>query len=76
VRAEAFDLLTAIGRGCVGAVQLLPSDTRPEGWEQVSATVLSEAQVAAHLRNIVASASPFAGNEELDEFRISIAGTQ
>ena len=30
---EAFDLLTAIGRDCVGAVQLLPPDTEPEGME-------------------------------------------
>ena len=76
VRTDAFDLLTAIGRDCVGAVQLLPPDTAPEGWDQISATVLSEAQVAAHLRNVVAPPSTFAGDEDTDEFRISIAGAQ
>src|SRR5579864_6895904 len=29
---EAFDLLNAIGRDCVGAVQLLPEDQTPDGW--------------------------------------------
>lgn len=76
VRSDAFDLLTAIGRDCVGAVQLLPPDTAPENCDQVRATALSEAQVAAHLRSVVAPTSTFAGDEDLDEFRISIAGAQ
>lgn len=76
VRTDAFDLLTAIGRDCAGAVQLLPPDTAPEGWDQISATALSEAQVAAHLRSVVAPPSTFAGDEDPDEFRISIAGAQ
>jgi serine/threonine-protein kinase HipA len=75
VRIDAFDLLTAIGRDCVGAVQLLPPDAVPEGWNQVRATVLSEAQVAAHLRSVVAPRT-FAGDETPDNFRISIAGAQ
>ena len=41
VRTDAFDLLTAIGRDCVGAVQLLPPDTVPEGWDRISATAQS-----------------------------------
>jgi serine/threonine-protein kinase HipA len=76
VRADTFDLLTAIGRECVGAVQLQPPDTAPEGWDRINATALSEAQVAAHLRSVVAPPSTFSGDEHPDEFRISIAGTQ
>ena len=34
---EAFDLLTAIGRDCVGAVQLLPENMEPHGWDRVDA---------------------------------------
>ena len=76
VRTDAFDLLTAIGRDCVGAVQLLPPDSTPEGWDRISAIALSEAKVAAHLRSVVAPPSTFAGDEDPDEFRISIAGAQ
>ena len=32
---EAFDPLTAIGRDCVGAVQLLPDDEKPTGFDEV-----------------------------------------
>jgi serine/threonine-protein kinase HipA len=76
VRADTFDLLTAIGRDCVGAVQLLPMAAAPEGWNQIQATALNDAQVAAHLRSVVTPASGFGANEEPDEFRISIAGAQ
>lgn len=76
VQTDTFDLLTAIGRDCVGAAQLLPPDTLPEGWNQVRATVLNEAQIAAHLRSVVAPPNAFAGDENPDEFRISIAGAQ
>jgi serine/threonine-protein kinase HipA len=76
VRADTFDLLTAIGRDCVGAVQLLPPDTAPEDWDRINATALSEAQVALHLRSVVAPPSTFGGDQDPDEFRISIAGAQ
>lgn len=76
VRTDTFDLLTAIGRDCVGAVQLLPVDAAPEGWDRIQATALNGAQVAAHLRSVVAPASGFGANEDPDEFRISIAGAQ
>ena len=32
---EAFELLTAIGRDCVGAVQVLPERTEPAGFDRV-----------------------------------------
>jgi len=32
---ESFDLLAAIGRDCVGALQLLPEGAEPEGLAQV-----------------------------------------
>ena len=76
VRNDAFDLLTAIGRDCVGAVQLLPPDTVPEGWNRINATALNDAQAAVHLRSVMGAANAFVDDENPDEFRISIAGAQ
>ena len=72
---EAFDLLTAIGRDCVGAVQLLPEDETPKDVEKVNYEVLDESGV---VRAIAATLSDgrILGNEEDEDFRISIAGAQ
>jgi len=71
---EAFDLLSAIGRDCVGAVQLLPPDQTPEGWDRITAEPLTEAGVEAALREVTVTAP--LGAEERDGFRISLAGAQ
>src|SRR4051812_27887634 len=69
-----FDLLSAAGRDCVGAVQLLEPDQEPIGWNRVEATRLLDVDVAELLRGI---AQPeFGPNAETDDFRISIAGAQ
>jgi len=72
--AEAFDLLTAIGRDCVGAVQLLPPGEDPVDWNCVDANPLSEADVERLLSQVTV-ATPLDPDEQ-DEFRISIAGAQ
>ena len=74
---EPFDLLEAIGRDCVGAVQLLPQDQSPVGWNRVQATALSELDVERALR-AVTQPPPLRhrSNEADDEFRISITGAQ
>jgi serine/threonine-protein kinase HipA len=69
----AFDLLAAIGRDCVGAVQLLPADESPADIRKIEAHALSDAAIAQDL-NVVTSANSPAAEE--DEFRISIAGAQ
>ncbi|MBK9609182.1 MAG: type II toxin-antitoxin system HipA family toxin [Betaproteobacteria bacterium] len=71
----AFDLLTAIGRDCVGAVQLLPEGQEPQGWNRVESEPLGEEQVE---RILMASTSdaPLGQHNEEDDFRISIAGAQ
>jgi len=69
-----FDLLAAIGRDCVGAVQLLPADDIPSGYDRMAGTPLTEDDVAAHLQGIVAP--PVPGHETDEGFRISIAGAQ
>ena len=71
---DAFDLLSAIGRDCVGAVQLLPPDQTPEGWNRVSAEPLTSARVEAVLRDVTAG-TPL-GAEQQNRVRISLAGAQ
>ncbi len=72
---NAFDLLAAIGRDCVGAVQLLPPDEQPKGVHTIDAAPLSEAEVERGLIQTVAPPS-LAAHPEDDDLRISIAGAQ
>jgi serine/threonine-protein kinase HipA len=76
--AEAFDLLEAIGRDCVGAVQLLPLDQEPVGWNRVAASPLNDADLERLLRSVAAPAplGPHGRHDDDDDFRISIAGAQ
>lgn len=73
----AFELLSAIGRDCAGAVQLLPRDTEPAGWNSIQGEVWTERQVERHLQQVpLTGAFATAGTEGWDDFRISIAGVQ
>lgn len=73
--ADTFGLLAAIGRDCVGAVQLLPGDEQPEGVDRIEGTPLSDEDIARHLRAVVTA--PVRGVEdEADDLRISLAGAQ
>jgi serine/threonine-protein kinase HipA len=72
--SDAFDLLAAIGRDCVGAVQLMPPDEDPVGWDRIDAAPLDEEQIERTLREVT-SRVPL-GHDELDDFRISLAGAQ
>jgi serine/threonine-protein kinase HipA len=76
VRAEANDaysLLSAIGRDCVGALQFLPEGTEPGPAGQVEGRPLSDEDVAAIVRDL--NRAPLGVTAE-NEFRISIAGAQ
>ena len=72
---DAFSLLEAIGRDCVGAVQLLPENTTPEGWDRVECEPLSEAEVAESLQAVPADPRTRPG-DDARAFRISLAGAQ
>jgi serine/threonine-protein kinase HipA len=72
---DAFDLLAAIGRDCVGAVQLLPSGEQPRDVQTIDAAPLSESEVERTLIQTIAPASVAAQGAD-DDFRISIAGAQ
>jgi serine/threonine-protein kinase HipA len=68
-----FDLLAAIGRDCVGAVQLLPPEATPADIHKIEALPLKDADIARDLSAATSSTAP-AGDD--DELRISIAGAQ
>ncbi|WP_404932849.1 type II toxin-antitoxin system HipA family toxin [Piscinibacter sp. HJYY11] len=74
--ADTFSLLEAIGRDCVGAVQLLPEGHAPTGWDRIDSERLSEAQVAALLRGVPSEAVLGQAGDDDESFRISLAGAQ
>ncbi len=70
-----IELLQAIGRDCVGAVQILPTNETPIDVQQISSSPLNDRQVADLL---IANSTGRVLGQELDDdyFRISIAGAQ
>lgn len=70
---DAFNLLTVIGRDCVGALQFLPEGLEPGPAGEIKGKALSEGEVAAMLRNL--ESAPL-GVDQAREFRISLAGAQ
>ncbi|MGF6853437.1 type II toxin-antitoxin system HipA family toxin [Paraburkholderia sp. CI3] len=72
---DAFDLLQAIGRDCVGAVQLLAEDDAPAGVQRIEGTPLSDDDIEALLAQTVGKPT-LGAPDESDDFRISLAGAQ
>lgn len=72
---DAFSLLTAIGRDCVGAVQLLPPGEGPEGHDRISFASLDETGVEQALTEAT-SRRRLPGEVPGHQFRISLAGAQ
>ena len=72
---DTFALLGAIGRDCVGAIQILKEDECPSDVNKIDGIELTESDIAKRLRNAVSLAemNNFFPN---DEFRISLAGFQ
>jgi serine/threonine-protein kinase HipA len=73
---EAFDLLSAVGRDCVGALQLLPEGLEPKGVAEVDGIALDEEAIERHLLEVVSPAQYGAPQDPDDDFRISLAGAQ
>lgn len=69
---KPFDLLSIIGRDCVGAIQLLSERTEVDV-KKIEGTPLSEKEIANELRNY--KTLPL-GMSSHQDFRISIAGAQ
>lgn len=72
---DPFDLLQAIGRDCVGAVQLLGEDELPQGFDRIDGTPVSDEDIERLLIETVSPAGLAAGRDQ-EELRISIAGAQ
>lgn len=73
---DAFDLLTEIGRDCVGALQILPDDQGTGDVKAIQAQPLDEAGVA---RALNATLTPSGFDERAadpEDLRISMAGAQ
>ncbi|KRB93500.1 type II toxin-antitoxin system HipA family toxin [Noviherbaspirillum sp. Root189] len=72
---EPYQLLAAIGRDCVGAIQLLPGDEQPTDLFSIRGEPLNESKVATLLRNTI-SDRPLGQREDDVDLRLSIAGAQ
>lgn len=70
---DAFNLLAALGRDCVGALQFLPEDQEPGPAGVIEAEPIDNDRIAEVLANL--ARNPL-GLERDDDFRISIAGAQ
>ena len=70
-----FDLLSSIGRDCVGALQLLPKGIKPTNVKNLEHKVLSDKALNQIISGYLAD-MPLGMIEEEQDFRISIAGAQ
>jgi len=71
---DAFSMLAALGRDCVGALQFLPEDAQPQPPGPPEGERLTDDEIAERIRSLAAAPLGMRGGE--DEFRISIAGAQ
>ena len=71
---RAADLLGAIGRDCVGAVQLMPTGEQPAPHDRIDGTPLTDDQIETLLGDV--TSDPMGDSSLADDFRISIAGAQ
>lgn len=69
---DAYDLLSALGHDCVGALQFLPDGLDP-AVGSTDGKPISHAEIADLINNL--ASAPLGMGEE-DDFRISIAGAQ
>lgn len=73
---DAHALLGAIGRDCVGALQIAPDGVDPGRVDTITSRTLTPAAVAARL-SAVPGSHPFGSpDDDDDDLRISIAGAQ
>lgn len=73
---DAHALLGAIGRDCVGAIQLPPDGVDPGRVDEIAYRTLTAADVASRLLSVPGT-RPFGSPVEFDDdLRISIAGAQ
>jgi len=69
-----FDLLSSIGRDCVGAIQLYPEECDIPPVKQIHSQPLTEKAISKLLHNY--RSIPLGMDDSTEDFRISIAGAQ
>lgn len=70
---DAYSLLTALGRDCVGALQFLPENHAPPQRQGIEGDAVSDDDIGRILADLVSTPLGLDGD---DDFRISIAGAQ
>jgi serine/threonine-protein kinase HipA len=71
--ADAYHLLAAIGRDCVGALQFLPEGVDPGKAGTIDARAVTDQEIADTVSNLVRNPLGIGADQE---FRISLAGAQ
>ena len=71
---DAYSLLAAVGRDCVGALQFVPEGEDVTRTAEVTAHAVTDEEIAERLRHL--TRNPLGIGEDDREFRISIAGVQ
>jgi serine/threonine-protein kinase HipA len=71
--SDAYSLLSAIGRDCVGALQFLPEGVAPGAAGAVDGRALNDKEIAEKVANLARNPLGIGPDEE---FRISLAGAQ
>jgi serine/threonine-protein kinase HipA len=71
--SSPFDLLTEIGRDCVGAIQLLPDGDLPGNVRTITGVAVNDEEIEQLLGNAISLGRQ---NQDDEDFRISIAGAQ
>jgi serine/threonine-protein kinase HipA len=71
--ADAYNLLAAIGRDCVGALQFLPEGIDPGRAGAIAARAVDDKEIAEIVSNLARNPLGIGTDQE---FRISIAGAQ
>jgi serine/threonine-protein kinase HipA len=70
-----FDLLAALGRDCVGAIQMLIPGEAPTDLYRIGGDTLTDDDIARLLRDTT-SAAPLGQRDQASDLRLSIAGAQ
>ena len=72
--SDAYSLLTAVGRDCVGALQFVPEGVDAGTAGEVNAQAITEREIARRISDL--ARNPLGIGENDREFRISLAGAQ
>ncbi len=74
VSREPFDLLTEVGRDCVGALQIVPEGKDPVSVKSITYKTVDECEIEKTLE--LATSDYLFQREGVDDFRFSVAGAQ